>query len=420
MVFSLFKKTAEKMPERKAARPKPLTPPAQESAVWEPAAEQSGTAASAPPPAAPSATQPAAAEAPKQELPPLEFGDSQFDFTDSAVMAIEVDQDTDPVQADVEQAAVLFANGQDAVARAVLETSARSHTGAPAERLWRMLLDLVQVLGDRAAFDRLGEEFAQVCETSPPAWRSQNDRPAVKAAVGGRKLLVLQGVLTGGEGAELAQLKAAILSKEAPAVDFSRLASCDEEAAAALMDCFRLAKKLTVAISMEGGEGLVGRLETRLVVGEPATPQTWLLLLEMLQLLGRQEAFEEKAVDYAVTFEVSPPSWEPLKTAVKAPRPGAPAPVVIPPSDIHFLTGELKNCRFDDLRGFFELHERPVIDFSGVKRLDFFSAGLLRNILEPIKRQGKEVIIRDPNHLVAELMGIVDLPSVARIIVPKT
>ena len=40
-------------------------------------------------------------------------------------------------------------------------------------------------------------------------------------------------------------------------------------------------------------------------------PASWqLLLLELLQRLGTQEEFEEWPVDYAVTFELSPPSWE--------------------------------------------------------------------------------------------------------------
>ncbi|HNP05893.1 MAG TPA: hypothetical protein PKH67_13310, partial [Rhodocyclaceae bacterium] len=298
------------------------------------------------------------------------------------------------------------------------EAAARAHGGGPnALRLWRMLLDLVQVLGDRAAFERLGEEFAQACETSPPTWRALSEKPAPPPTVGG-KVIVFQGVLNGSSAGEFAQLRTGIQKKEAARVDIGKLAGCDEEAAKALVESFRLARKLGVAVTLSGAEGLAGRLEGRLTVGKPESPESWLLLLELLQLLGRQEAFEEKAVDYAVTFEVSPPSWEVVKSA--GPRPGiGAAPVVIPESDIHFLSGELKNFRFDDVRAFIELHERPVIDFTAVKRLDFFSAGLLRNILEPMKRQGKEVIIRNPHHLVAELMGIVDLPSVARIIVPK-
>ncbi|MBS1189223.1 MAG: hypothetical protein H6R10_1015 [Rhodocyclaceae bacterium] len=410
MVFSLFKKTQEKMPERQVARPKttaaPPSEPAAEPATG-PAAENAAAQASAP-----------AAPAAKTEHSVLDFTDSQFGDSGvdgSGVMAIEVEQGGDPLQADIEQAAVLFANGQDSAARAVLEMCARAHVGTEAERLWRMLLDLVQVLGDRAAFEKLGMEFAQACETSPPTWR----QPEVVAPAkgNGETAIVLQGVISGADAPDIGQLKAALAAKRPLRLDLGKLASCDDGAASALYDVLRLARKQGVMLALEGADGLVGRLETRLVVGQRESEGSWLLLLELYQRLGRLEAFEEKAVDYAVTFEVSPPSWEDVKAVPGAGKaPAAPAPQ----EKALFLAGELKNYRFDELPKYFESTDQPILDFSRVKRLDFFSAGLLRNRLEPVKRQGKEVIIRHPHHLVAELMGIVGLSHVARIIVPKS
>ena len=43
------------------------------------------------------------------------------------------------------------------------------------------------------------------------------------------------------------------------------------------------------ALAVEGTEGLVGRLEKRLVVGQPEAINTWMLLLELYQRLGNQE-----------------------------------------------------------------------------------------------------------------------------------
>jgi len=42
-----------------------------------------------------------------------------------------------------------------------------------------------------------------------------------------------------------------------------------------------------------------------------SAPQAWLMLLDLYQHLGMRAEFEEAAVNYAVTFEISPPSWEP-------------------------------------------------------------------------------------------------------------
>jgi len=88
--------------------------------------------------------------------------------------------------------------------------------------------------------------------------------------------------------------------------------------------------------------------------------------------------------------------------------------------DAYYLSGELKNYRFDDLIAVLDGAMHPVLDFSDVSRLDFVSAGQLVNRLVPYKAQGKEIIIRSPNRLVAELMAVVGVNKQARIIVPKS
>jgi anti-anti-sigma regulatory factor len=134
-----------------------------------------------------------------------------------------------------------------------------------------------------------------------------------------------------------------------------------------------------------------------------------------LQRQGTQEEFEQCAIDFAVTFERSPPSWE----AVPVPRLPQ-AQVSTPADDAHYLGGEIKNSRFDDLTAVLHLKDNIVLDFSAVRRVDFFSAGQLVNRLAPLKGSGREVVIRSPNHLVAELMAVVGINKLARIIVPRS
>ena len=40
--------------------------------------------------------------------------------------------------------------------------------------------------------------------------------------------------------------------------------------------------------------------------------------MESLRLLGKQQEFEDTSIDYCVTFEVSPPSWEPMPDWIRA------------------------------------------------------------------------------------------------------
>jgi len=420
------------MPERPAARPRapaapaPAAPPAGEpielATVDLPALEFS---ASRPPAAslgdAPAGggsqpERPVAKPLATSETDELDFTMSEFEngFTESNVMAIDVDHGGDPLQADIEQVAVLYANGQDAAARSLLDIYIRSYPGEEGLRFWRMYFDLLQQLGDRAAFEKLSVEFAETLEMSSPTWREQSKKVVVKQEAGVVNV-PLQGVLTADNLNQLAPLTAALEKKQPVRLDCSKLIGCDDAISECLGQSLLLARRQNIAVGIDGAEALLARLQGRLTVGQAEHLPAWMLMLELLQRYGTQEAFEEKAVDYAVTFELSPPSWETTKLAA-LPAAAMAAPI----DDAHHLSGELRNARFDELKEVFERCEAPVLDFSAVRRLDFFSAGQLVNRLAPLKAAGREVIIRSPNHLVAELMAVVGLNKFARIIVPKS
>lgn len=444
MVFSFFKKQSQKMPERPAARPKAPVPAPTASAARPkaapPAAKPAPAAATPPspppspppladlefstgnlpPPKAVEKSSPQVAEVglPKPlalvEDPDALMAEFDRDFTDSSVMAIDVAHDIDPLQADLEQAVVLFANGQDAAARGLLEVLIRAYPGIEGRRFWHLLFDLLQIAGDRPAFEKLGVEFAEVCETSPPAWRQE--QPAMVRDESGTQLFTLQGVLTDDCVEPLAELEAVVSQKQPAVIGCGRLIGCDDEIAGRFAELLAGARRSGVALTLDQPEAFLRRLNDRLVAGDARHAPSWLLLLELLQRHGTQEAFEERAVDYAVTFERSPPSWDTRPSSL----PEINALPVARQDDAYYLSGDLKSCRFEELIPVIEGQASPVLDFSGVRRMDFFSAGQLVNRLAPYKAAGREIVVRSPNHLVAELMAVVGLNKQARIIVPKS
>lgn len=428
MVFSFFKKQPQKMPERAAARPRAplpdmkLNPPKETPSATlaeplpdlefsvEPPVQNQAVAQQGARPAVKTTSKPQR----KIDLA-MTMDEFEDEFTESSVMAIDVAHDIDPLQADVEQVAVLFANDQDAAARSVLESLLPAYSGEQGVRLWRLLFDLLQILGDRAAFDRFGLEFAQRFELSPPTWRVEQCLP--KGGAVSAQRFVLQGVLTGDDPSLLQKLASALQQPATLQVDFSRLAGCDDGAAGVLADMLEQARRRRRKCVLSGIDATIRRLDERLKVGEAEHQPSWRLLLELLQWHGTQAHFEERAVDFAVTFELSPPSWESVPE-----QQGEPEPVSgdAGGADVHYLSGDLKNERFQELQVFIEQNEHPILDFASVRRVDFFSAGQLVNRLAPFKAAGKEVVIRSPNHLVAELMAVVGLNKQARIIVPKS
>ena len=204
MVFSFFKKQPEKMPERPAARPRAPQAPQPELAkpvVDLPDLIFSNSQPVAAPPPAPKAAPPSqpvpskkvAAPAPAPILTADSGDEFDLDFSESRVMAIDVSNDSDPLQADIEQVVVLYANGQDAIARSLLESFIPIYPGESGQRFWFLLFDLLEQENDRPAYDKLSLEFVKTYEISPPTWREPAARVTQNTQQAGPPKFALQG-----------------------------------------------------------------------------------------------------------------------------------------------------------------------------------------------------------------------------------
>lgn len=397
MVFSFFKKSGEKMPERASARPKGESLPV----------------------AGPSG---APAAGPVTEPPAGVDEDWDLDFSIASTQpnggyGIEIHEETDPYAEIGEHAAILYANGQDAAARATLESSIQGNGEPGAVKLWAMLFDLLRLKGERAAFDALGLEFARVCELSPPSWDLEPvvSNQVQRAAAGS---VVLQGVMAGDDPV-FDGLLLALSEGQNRSLDLGRLAGLDTEASAKLARVLHQARRRGLSWELAGAEGLASRLANRTVAGQAQEEPLWLLLLELFQYLGWETQFEEKAVDYAITFEVSPPSWEaprhPVAPKVELALVEEDDAETVP--EAAALEGEILQGNLKELALHLKPEEECRLDFSRVSRLDFVSAGALVNLLKT--SDVGPVVIYHPNRLVAELMRVMGVDQVARVELSK-
>src|SRR5690606_36101297 len=180
------------------------------------------------------------------------------------------------------------------------------------------------------------------------------------------------------------------------------------------------AKRIKVWL-LNGGE-LADVLGKRVRPGEAAAPDTWLLLLELLQAGGDEANFEELALDYAITFELSPPSWEAERQTPKALNAAAgQQPAAIEPGGESFrLEGELAGAGSEAMRrmlAYVADREHAVIDCEGLRRVDFVCAGSLLNELASLQATGRRVALIKLNALVDVLlrvMGIAEVASLSR------
>lgn len=415
MVFSFFKKPPEKMVARPAAVPRPKAGVAPEAVPGKAGADVN----SAQMPAAPSATvstansrpnPPAAAEG----LPSLDFVD--FEFSESPP-DFHVDAELDPVEAEVEEVAVLFANGQDDAVRSVLENAVRVHPFGPGERLWLMLFDFYRIAGQKAAFDALGIDYARSFEKSPPIWREKSTvAPKTKEVVAGTVLF--RGNLTDENAAALDAVRQALEKNARLRLDLSKVADVDTGGCGRLLALLQKARRDRKEIELLGRDMLGALLEERVETGTAENKECWLLLLEICQLQGRNDAFEDIAINYAVTFEESPPSWESSRIATpeSTEHPAHAEAAGLDLEDVYSLRGDVKASRFADLAGFSATRDPVLIDCGALVRMDFISAGALLNVLTTVRQSGKQIVFRHPNHLVAALFGVVGLKSVATLV----
>ncbi len=426
MVFSLFKKPKPSENEPKTVpRPKSVVPPAapaERRHVVPPDADS--VAVASVPPLDFTATNPSgtnraggaspatATEFPDDDLDALDF--SGLEVTD---VGIQVEHQEDPLQGLLEQVAMLYASGADAQVAAILADARNQHRQGPlAERLWLMQLDLYQVLDQRSEFDQLALEFAHTFEKSPPTWLVHQDACPVAPLPPGT--LQFKGGLEGGNEDGFAPLQSALEQCKrggALAWDFSRVTLIDPDGCARLAACFDQARHRKITVALSGVDGLLTRLAPRCETGKREAEGCWLLLLNLLALSGDTAGFEEWAVDYAVTFEVSPPAWEPVKAAGGA-VPAHSAPVA---EETFCLSGQLIGERFAGLADFAAGHGQVVIDLARVQRMDFSSAGALLNALTPLKAAGKTVVVRGAHQLLVELLNLVGVAAVAQIVPPK-
>ncbi|MCK9381003.1 MAG: STAS domain-containing protein [Sulfuritalea sp.] len=315
------------------------------------------------------------------------------------------------------EAATMYAAGHELDAMRRLETAIKSgeDLGDAAVRAWGCLFDLLQVLERRPAFDALALTFARRFEKSPPTWSAVVDGPhTASESSGGRAHVSLSGVLNAGVGEVLKQTMKLAATSTVVRMDVAKLTDADNNGATLLMRGMAALKRAKKELVFGSPEHLAQILAAKVVPGERSNEAMWLLLLELYQQAFRQDAFEEAAVNYAVTFEVSPPSWE----ALPARGAEAVAPTSSPAAskvEEFVLRGQLMGAAaadFTPLEAALASRDEFDIDAHNLVRIDAGSAKQLLDVLTRLHAAGKKLRILGLSTLVAaylETLGFADV-----------
>jgi ABC-type transporter Mla MlaB component len=143
-----------------------------------------------------------------------------------------------------------------------------------------------------------------------------------------------------------------------------------------------------------------------------------MLALELLQWRQEREKFEDLAVEYAVAFEQSPPSWEPPPAPPAATADAALVPTAEEegalPADVEMLvwTGVMAGAAlayFTRLADFAQRRAIVPVDMSGVERVDFVCAGSMLNAINRIEAQRKSVQLIGVSPIVRALLLLIGI-----------
>lgn len=315
-----------------------------------------------------------------------------------------------------EEAAMLFAHGQDELALESLENAIREdETGGADQETWWMLFDLYQTLGRREAFEAKSLEYVVKFERSPPMWSAPEQEPSAAA---GTPVTVLSGVLGAPIAKQLEPAQRLLARYSWVRLDLAKVCEFDSAGCALLLQFINKAKKLKQEVIVHNPGPLVAALQDKIEVGQRDNHEGWLLLFELYQQSGQQDRFEELALNYAVTFEVSPPWWETRPRSKIAAATAAVAAGGEAAADAYFLRGDMASNSahlLQDVAAYAATRDPVVLDLSQLRRMDFVCAGTLSNALASAARSGKTIRLRNASSLVAALLNVVGISQIASI-----
>jgi hypothetical protein len=364
---------------------------------------------------------------------------------------------------ELDEAVISFANADfdqcEQCLYSLIHPAASRHDHA---ETWLALFDFYRALDLPQKFDHLALSYAQQFGVSAPQWYSLPHRLAklidpesdanptanlaqdLASHVGATE----GGPFTEGPGGDhaqpgwiappildsdaVAQLRVTLLQLPRPwRIDWQGINQVTPQAAHQLGVLLRQWAEEPLELIWVGTPHFLEVLEELTPTGSrDADPAHWMLRLDVLRMFNQPTVFDEVAIDYCVTFEQSPPSWEPTRCTIREQSDAISAPTApmslisevttsFVESQLHQelsyvqvaalqLSGQLVGDigltlrRLDDQLGASISLE---VDCSNLLRVDFIAAGDLLNWVLARRAEDRLVVFLNPHRLIALFFG---------------
>lgn len=355
---------------------------------------------------------------------------------------------------DVEEAAIRFANGDDAGAEQGL-MEVLGEGGAKVDEIddWLALFDLYRATGQLAPFESRAVDFVNRFSRSAPQWydmpetvSSMTGKTFTPTASNNRAVWVSEAEL---DAHAVGTLQNVLLRAKQPWVlDWTPMESMDLKAARALLGIFTLWGDQDVELRFLGSAVFRDLLKHYTPSGRRDVEQLWWeLRMAVLRVMNRPDEFELTALDFCVTYEVSPPGWEKPRchvTSITADRSDDAGQSVLSeavleavpsaypsespseqPSEFNHLglvelSGEIRG----DPQATLDMLERRlmgadvlIISCRNLIRVDFSAAGTLLNWVSQHHAERRLVQFVDAHRLVSAFFHVIGITEYAKVVV---
>ena len=349
---------------------------------------------------------------------------------------------------ELDEAVIAFANADfEQCEQALAALTGPGGARAQHAETWLVVFDLYRAIGQQHKFESLALDYAQQFGWSAPQWFSMPNLVAAAAGEDRPRRSRIDGQV-GWVSPEhidadtVARLASVTLQMPLPWVfDWSALRSIDAEACARLSELFRNWIPQDLDMRWLGGERLFSVLQDAAPAGvRDADPAYWQVRLDALRMTNRPDQFDESAIDYCVTYEVSPPSWEPARCQVRVSGSGtntsSQALSVVSDVSTSFLesrltedtglvqvgTVELSGQLVGDIGATLkkmdaELGVASIVNVSCARliRVDFIAAGDLLNWVLARRSENRSVRFIDAHRMVALFFGAMGINEHAQV-----
>lgn len=374
------------------------------------------------------------------------FSPSSHNVFSSSKMAAA---DLGPTVSDpeLEEAAIRYANGDDVGAEAALLAAlqipdARSDA---IEGWMAALFDLYRSTEQQSSFERMALEYAHRFGRSGPIWLTKATvAGALHASAAGlaEQTTIRWDCPQHLDDTALDRLGRFVDSDSAIyLLDWEALESMTPLAVMSLGSWVSQWCNKRLTFSFVGAEVLMSLLRGMSPSGDKSVPEhVWMLRFDLMRLMRFQDEYEMAALDFCMTYEVSPPSWHaPVCHHVFKPQLSTQAPTHFEttllygdlradrlagqagaPEESQFaLQGELLGDVTAVVNAWEELPKPEgvwVISCGQLTRVDFSAAGGLLNWVVKAQSEGAAIEFQDVPRLVAAFFNLIGINEYARVL----